>query len=1052
MALFSNLLCAQRTRLTYITSQQGLSTVLVRDILQSKDGFIWLATQDGLNRYDGAYFKIFRRDADNPLSLPVSDVTCLLEMSPSVLLAGTRNGLANVNPFTETITRIPLLGNNAALVNAMSQLNDSIALLAVNDKLIAFNCRTQSTSVFYAANQQKVLLVKVLFGIPFISLSNGEAWYYQNKKWLPLQSLPLKYIPLGYNSIAPGITAAVTAGDKIFFGTNSSGLLEYDKQLNPVKFWGLGAEFVQVRDMDCFNEEVLLATTGGFIRFDPEKGVKETLLPGSPPYALNTSVCNAVLADNSGNIWIGTESGGINLITARTQRFKLSPGSAEIKHPQVFCFGEAPSGALLVGGSDSFIAFNPSTGEISDYSHWVKQTTILAIAHESGDWFWLGFWGSGIKRVNLKTGKTTTLLDHDVGGNVLSLKKIGDKMYIGTLTDGLFAFDLTNGAMERYTEKEGLHAPSVSAIYVDPSGKWWLGSLENGLAKLAAPPSNGRIVVEKHYTSTNPKSPIASDEVRAIQHDRLGKVWVATSAGITVLNPNGSSRSFNQKDGLPNSSVYALLSDNKGNLWCPTNAGLFCFNPANAGNDFTFREFNLKDGLVNNEHNMGAAYALSNGELAIGGAIGFNVFNPETVMRQLASPHPIIIGYRRGGKDIPTDTSITKKKFLQLNWRENYFQLELGALDFCDQSAVKFRYQLLGYDQDWSTPSTVRYVSYTELPGGTYTFMVQACNSDGIWTSGPSSLVITVVPPFWKTIPFYALMTFLLIVSVLTYTHFRNRAILKENKLLEKKVAERTKELEEKNHDIMSSIQYARRIQEAILPAKDQIFSRLQKVFILYKPKDIVSGDFYWFAEKNGWKIFAAVDCTGHGVPGAFMSMIGHNLLHKIVLDMGYSDPGEILTQLHKGVQNALRQGQNEVNTNDGMDVSMLAIHHESKDVRWAGANRPLFIVKHDGTFDRLEGNKFPVGGVQMDVHRVFTTHEVNVEEPSMTYMYSDGFADQFGGEKGKKFMVKRLHETLCNIHHQSAEEQRNELDKQFENWRGAHEQVDDVLVVGIEI
>ena len=1048
----SNLFNAQRTRINYITSQEGLSTVLVRDILQSKDGFMWIATQDGLNRYDGTYFKIFRRDADNANSLPVSDVTCLLEMAPSMLLAGTRDGCAIVNPLTEKIIRLKLTQDKTAHVNGMDQLNDSIALIAVNEKLIAFNCRTQVASTIYSANHQKVLLVKVLHGTPFISLADGQALFYKNQQWQPLPGLSLKYIPLGYNSDKPGITAAVVAGEKIFFGTNSSGLLEYDNQFNPIKFRGLGAEFVQVRDMHFFNNEVQLATTGGFIRFDPELGITESLLPGSPPYALNTAVCNALTADNSGNVWIGTEAGGVNLITAKAQRFKLSPKSSEINHSQVFCFGESPSGEVLVGGSNLFIAFQPASGETIDYSHWANQTTILAIAHESDDWYWLGFWGSGIKRVNLKTGKSSELLNDNVGGNVLSLKKIGNKMYIGTLTDGLFVYDLTTKVIERYTEKEGLHAPSVSAIYVDMNGKWWLGSLENGVAKLSAPPSNGKIQVEQLYNSTNSKSPIAADEVRAIQHDRTGKIWVATSAGITVLNTNGSSRSFNQKDGLPNSSVYALLLDKNGRLWCPTNAGLFSFDPLHAGNDFTIREFNLKDGLVNNEHNMGAAFTLSNGELAIGGANGFNVFDPETVLHQYTPPHPIIVGYRRGGKDVVTDTAIIKKRFLQLNWRENYFQLELGALDFSNQSAVKFRYQLQGYDQDWSTPSNVRYVSYTELPGGTYTFMVQACNSDGIWSEATSSLVITVVPPFWKTIPFYLLMIFLLVVSVLTYTHLRNRAILKENKLLEQKVAERTKELEEKNHDIMSSIQYARRIQEAILPAKDQIFSRLQKVFILYKPKDIVSGDFYWFAEKNGWKIFAAVDCTGHGVPGAFMSMIGHNLLHKIVLDMGYYDPGEILTQLHKGVQKALRQGQNEVNTNDGMDVSMLAIHHESKEVRWAGANRPLVMVKHDSTFDRLEGNKFPVGGVQSDVNRVFTTQTVIAQEPTMVYMFSDGFADQFGGEKGKKFMVKRLHETLCSIHLLSAEEQRKELDKQFENWRGAHEQVDDVLVVGIEI
>ena len=1025
--------------------------MLVRDIIQSSDGFIWIATQDGLNRYDGAHFKIFRRDADNVNSLPVSDVTCLLEMAPSLLLVGTRDGLAVLNPLTEKVTRIKLENQQHAQVNAIDKLNDSIALIAVHNSVFTFNCHSQRLTSIYKSEKQRVVFVKVLNGHPFLSLDNGQALYYQNQ-WLPLAGLPVKSVIVGYNGSAPGITSAIVAGEKVYFGTNSNGLLEYDKNLSPVKYWGIGAEFVQVRDIVFHNNELLLATTGGFLRFDPNQGVKASLLAGSPPYLLNTAVCNALCADNSGNIWIGTEMGGINLITAKAKRFMLSPTSAEINFHQVFSFGETAQGNVLIGGSDFLMAYNVITGETIDYSKWNRQTTILAIAYENNDWVWLGYWGSGIKRINLKSGQSSELLTDDFGGNILTIKKVDDRMYIGTLGDGLFVYDLTTGLMERYTEREGLHAPSISSIYIDKNGKWWLGSLENGVAKLAKTPGKESILVEQLYNSSSLKCPIAADEVRAVQQDRSGKIWIATSAGITVLQKDGTSRSFNQKDGLPNNSVYALMKDKEGRFWCPTNAGLFTFSPDSSLNRFFLREFNLKDGLVNNEHNMGAAFTLSSGKLAIGGANGFNVFDPNEVVKELIPPQPVILGYRRGGKDVLTDTIITKKKCLSLSWQENYFQLELGALDFSDQAALKFRYKLEGYDHDWSNSSNVRYVSYTELPGGTYTFMVEASNSDGRWMGGNSNLIITVVPPFWKTMPFYLLMALLLIVAVVTYTQLRNRAILKENKILEQKVAERTKELEEKNHDIMSSIQYARRIQEAILPAKDQIFSRLQKVFILYKPKDIVSGDFYWFAEKNGWKIFAAVDCTGHGVPGAFMSMIGHNLLHKIVLDMGYTDPGEILTELHKGVQKALRQGQNEVNTNDGMDVSMLAIHHDTKEVRWAGANRPLVLVGRDSVLERLEGNKFPVGGVQSDINRTFTTQTVVTKGPTMTYMFSDGYADQFGGEKGKKFMVKRLHETLCQIHLLAADEQKNTLDTHFENWRGSHEQVDDVLVVGIEI
>jgi len=170
------------------------------------------------------------------------------------------------------------------------------------------------------------------------------------------------------------------------------------------------------------------------------------------------------------------------------------------------------------------------------------------------------------------------------------------------------------------------------------------------------------------------------------------------------------------------------------------------------------------------------------------------------------------------------------------------------------------------------------------LPGGDYVFKVKAANDDGVWNETPSYIYIKVVPPFWKTPLFYVIVSVLGIGIIILYTQVRTRAIKRENKILENKVAERTKELAEKNADITASIEYAKRIQEAILPAKDQIFSKFDNMFILYKPKDIVSGDFYWYGLKNGHKIFAAVDCTGHGVPGAFMSMIRHIILNPVLL------------------------------------------------------------------------------------------------------------------------------------------------------------------------
>jgi serine phosphatase RsbU (regulator of sigma subunit) len=447
---------------------------------------------------------------------------------------------------------------------------------------------------------------------------------------------------------------------------------------------------------------------------------------------------------------------------------------------------------------------------------------------------------------------------------------------------------------------------------------------------------------------------------------------------------------------------------------------------------------------------------LSTGELAFGGSTGIDIIDPAKVNTFTHPPPVFLLGYKRNGKDVITDTTIAYKKHLQLDWRENYFQFEFGALfqtpshDFRAQNNNKFKYILEGYDKAWSEPSNIRYVSYTELPGGEYTFKVTAANNDGIWNPEPFYIHITVVPPFWKTLWFYILVSVFGLAAIILFTQYRTRAIKKENRILENKVAERTRELAEKNRDITSSIQYAKRIQEAILPTKQHFHNAFKNAFILYKPKDIVSGDFYWFGVKNNHKIFAVVDCTGHGVPGAFMSMIGYNLLNQIILEKGITEPADILNNLHNGVQNALKQGSAEVNTNDGMDVSLISVSELTGTITWAGAFRPLVIVRAAGQVEKIDGNKFPVGGAQLDYARQFLSQQISVESNDTLYMFSDGYADQFGGEKGKKFMVKRFHDLLREIHRQSMPEQHAELERVLEQWRGGLEQVDDVLIAGI--
>jgi len=257
-------------------------------------------------------------------------------------------------------------------------------------------------------------------------------------------------------------------------------------------------------------------------------------------------------------------------------------------------------------------------------------------------------------------------------------------------------------------------------------------------------------------------------------------------------------------------------------------------------------------------------------------------------------------------------------------------------------------------------------------------------------------------------------------------------------------------EIEHKHKEIIDSVNYAKRIQEAILPDKKEITSFLTNSFILFKPRDIVSGDFYWFSHKNGRSIIAAVDCTGHGVPGAFMSMIGNTLLNQIVNEKGITDPAQILNSLNEEINASLKQTQQDSDSRDGMDVAICSFDTAKSEVQYAGANRPMYFVKN-GILEETKANKFPIGGLDYDVPKVFTTHTFQLEKEHTIYIATDGFADQFSPDD-KKLMTKKFKETLVSINQKSMEEQKDYLDSFIDEWKGNMEQTDDILVIGVRV
>jgi serine phosphatase RsbU (regulator of sigma subunit) len=281
------------------------------------------------------------------------------------------------------------------------------------------------------------------------------------------------------------------------------------------------------------------------------------------------------------------------------------------------------------------------------------------------------------------------------------------------------------------------------------------------------------------------------------------------------------------------------------------------------------------------------------------------------------------------------------------------------------------------------------------------------------------------------------------------------KLILKQNEVLEQQVMERTREILEqknvielKNQEILESIHYAKRLQEAILPDSSFLNGITNDNFLIYLPKDIVSGDFYW-VRKTPHQMLAVADCTGHGVSGALMSMLGISLLDRIIDNLNESDPGIILDTLHQLVVESLRQ--KDYHSNEGMDIAILKFDDVSNTLSYAGANRPLWLVR-DGELMITNPDKMPIGGTQYSDRLPYTTHKVKLETNDRVFIFSDGYSDQFGGAKGKKIMTSQFKEMIKETSNIPVKEQGHVLIKYLKDWQGDLEQVDDVLVLGIKI
>ena len=292
----------------------------------------------------------------------------------------------------------------------------------------------------------------------------------------------------------------------------------------------------------------------------------------------------------------------------------------------------------------------------------------------------------------------------------------------------------------------------------------------------------------------------------------------------------------------------------------------------------------------------------------------------------------------------------------------------------------------------------------------------------------------------------FGIIIIVLILMIFTvFIYIRTKRLNTTIQSQKKEVELKSSSLEVALKNINDSIEYSKRIQNAILPPLRVVKEHLKDSFILYKPKDIVAGDFYWMENKDGKILFAAADCTGHGVPGAMVSVVCNNALNRSVREHGLTNPGEILNKTREIVVQEFEKSDEEVK--DGMDIALCSI--DDMTLEYAGAHNPLWIIRQKELIE-IKGDKQPIG--QFFKHKPFTSHTIQLQKNDVIYIFSDGYADQFGGENGKKFKIKAFKNLLLSIQDKSMDEQKAFIDDHFKSWKGDLEQLDDVCVIGVRL
>jgi len=797
-------------RFDRIGLEQGLSQSSAYAIIQDRQGFMWFATEDGLNKFDGYTFTIYKHDPLKRISLSDNWIFALYEDHAGNIWIGTDAGGVNrFDPVNQVVTcylHDPDKPDSLSHNRVRSICEDDSGTLWIGTDGGGLNkYEPGGTWTHYRHNPKKINSISEDNIWVVYSDSAGLLWIGTTNQGLDRFDKETEIFehfshdPSNPFSLSDNRIRAIfeDRSQNLWVGTQDGGVNKFDResgrwiqyQHDPENPNSLSNNYVLTIFEDSSGILWFGTDGGGLNRFDPKNhqffGYKYDPVN---PNSLSDNFIRSICEDSAKNIWVGTWSGGVNKFDRKKKKFQLirhSPSDHDnISRNIVLSFFEDHSGMLWIGtyggGLDKY---DRKTGEFTRYKHdpfdpnSVTHDVVRSLWEDRAHLLWIGT-NRGLSRFDPKNGVFKNF-HHDPGdprslseGFVFAIHEDQSSiLWVGTMGGGLNKFGREKEEFTHYkndpVDPFSLIDDFIRVIYEDSSGALWVGTHKGGLCRLDR--ENDKFIRFQHDPD-NPKS-LSCNKVRSIYEDRTGNLWIGTlGGGLNRFDiASGDFIHYREKDGLPNDVIYGVLEDDEGNLWLSTNKGLSCFNIK----EKSFRNYQVNDGLQSNEFNGGAYHKGKSGEMYFGGNNGFNAFYPTNVQDNLHIPPVVITAFQKAGHTVKFTKAISEIEEVELSYKDSFFSIEFASLDYTNSEKNQYAYKLEGFDDDWIYCGIRRFAIYTNFEGGEYVFRVKGSNNDGIWNETGASLKIRIHPPPWKTWWAYCLYVLLLAGAVVGYVRFK---------------------------------------------------------------------------------------------------------------------------------------------------------------------------------------------------------------------------------------------------------------------------------------